>query len=290
VIQYGDYALWLRELGERGFLEPSRAYWEDKLKGGVPALKLRTDRPRGPVKAFTGAVHHGVIDEALAARTRDLCLVEDVTLFTVLHAVLVLTFFNRTGQTDLCLGTLATGREFSRHLEPQIGFLANTLALRTTFSRDTRFRELLATARREFLESHEHQLFPLEQLADVVPRPEPGRGFLFDVLLVLQGWGDLAERVRRETGVEIALRDRRACVAKFDLTFNFAARGGRVETMIEFDPQLYDEDSVALLWRRFAALLAEVVTAPGRRLSEYRGKVEEEERIAGAGHEIEFDF
>jgi hypothetical protein len=289
-IQYGDYTLWLRELGERGFLDPSRAYWEQKLEGGVPAITLRTDRPRGPVKSFTGAVHHGAIDEAVAARTRDLCLAEGVTLFNVLHAVLALTLFNRTGQTDLCLGTLSTGREFSRHLEPQIGFLANTLALRTTFSPDTRFGELLAIARREFLESHEHQLFPLEQLADVVPRPEPGRGFLFDVLMVLHGWGDLEERVRRETGVEIALRDRRECVSKFDLTFNFASRAGRIDAMIEFDPQLYDEGSVALLWRRFAALLSEVVSSPDRRLAEYSGKVEEEERIAAAVNEIEFDF
>ncbi|OQD56952.1 hypothetical protein BM536_006205 [Streptomyces phaeoluteigriseus] len=288
-IQHGDYALWLRDLGDRGLLDPSRAYWQEKLKDGVPTLRLRTDRPRGPVKSFTGAVFHGVIDEALAARARELCLAEGVTLFTLLHSAMVLTLHNRTGQTDLCLGTLSTGREFSRHLEPQIGFLANTLALRTTFSADTTFRELLATARAEFLESHAHQLYPLELLADVVPRPEPGHGFLFDVLLVLHDRGDLEERVRRATGVDIALRERRECVAKFDLTFNFASRAGRVEAMVEFDPDLYDEESVVLLWRRFAALLAEVVDAPGRRLSEYSGKVEEE-RIAAARHEIDFDF
>jgi non-ribosomal peptide synthetase component F len=290
-IQYGDYALWLRDLGERGLLDPSREYWEDKLKGGVPALRLRTDRPRRPMKSFTGAVHLGAIDKALAARTRDLCLAEGATLFNFLHAVLLLTLFNRTGQTDLCLGTLSTGREFSRHLEPQIGLLANTLALRTTFSRDTSFRELLAIARTEFLESHAHQLYPLEQLADVVPRQEPGRGFMFDVLMVLHGWGDLEERVLRETGVEIALRDRRDCVSKFDLTFNFAARSGRIDAMIEFDPELYDEGSVALLWRRYAVLFSEVVSSPDRRLSEYSGKVEEEEgRVSGAVNEIEFDF
>ena len=288
-IQYGDYALWLRDLGDRGLLDPSRAYWQEKLKDGVPTLRLRTDRPRGPVKSFTGAVFHGVIDEALAAHARDLCRAEGVTLFTLLHSAMVLTLHNRTGQTDLCLGTLSTGREFSRHLEPQTGFLANTLALRTTFSPDTSFRELLATARAEFLESHAHQLYPLEQLADVVPRAEPGHGFLFDVLLVLHEWGDLEERVRRATGVEIALRERRECVAKFDLTFNFVSRGRRVEAMVEFDPDLYDEGSVALLWQRFAALLAEVVDAPERPLSEYSGKVEEE-RIAAIRHEIDFDF
>jgi amino acid adenylation domain-containing protein len=288
-IQYGDYALWLQDLGERGVLERSRAYWEAKLRGGVPALALRTDRPRGPVKSFAGAVYLGYIDEALATRMRELCSAEGVTLFNILHAVLVLTLFNRTGQTDLCLGTLSSGREFSRHLESQIGFLANTLALRTTFSRDTRFRALLATARTEFLESQTHQLFPLEQLADVVSRQEPGRGFLFDVLIVLHGGGDLEERVRRETGVEIALRDRHESVAKFDLTFNFASRDGRIDAMIEFDPQLFDEGSVALLWRRFLVLSSEVVNAPDRRLFEYSGKVEEEEMIA-AGNEIEFDF
>jgi non-ribosomal peptide synthetase component F len=242
------------------------------------------------VKSFSGAVFHGAVDETLAGRARDLCRAEGVTLFTLLHSVLVLTLHNRTGQTDICLGTLSTGREFSRHLEPQIGFLANTLALRTVFSPGTCFRELLVTAREEFLESHAHQLHPLEQLADVVPRQEPGHGFLFDVLLVLHDRGDLEERVRRETGIEIALRDRTECVAKFDLTFNVVSRGGRVEAMVEFDPDLYDEGSVALLWRRFAALLGEVVDAPGRPLAEYSGKVEEEERDATAGHEIEFDF
>ena len=288
-IQYGDYALWLRDLGDCGLLDPGRAYWTDKLKDGVPVLNLRTDRRRRPVKSFTGSVFHGAVDEALTGHARELCRTEAVTLFTLLHSVLVLTLYNRTGQTDLCLGTLTTGREFSRHLRPQIGFLANTLALRTTFSPDTSFRELLAIARREFLESHTHQLYPLEQLADVVPRQEPGHGFLFDVLLVLHDWGDLEERVLRETGVEIALRDRVECVAKFDLTFNLVSRHGRVEATVEYDPELYDEGSVALLWRRFVALLSEVVDTPGRPLHEYRGQVEEEQRVA-AGREIEFDF
>ncbi|OMI85427.1 hypothetical protein BSZ07_33615 [Streptomyces sp. M1013] len=288
-IQHGDYALWLKDLGDRGLLDPSRSYWQEKLKDGTPAVRLRTDRPRGPVKSFTGAVFHGVVDEQLAACARDLCRAEGVTLFTLLHSVMVLTLHNRTGQTDLCLGTLSTGREFSRHLDAQIGFLANTLALRTSFTADTTFRELLATARTEFLESHAHQLYPLERLADEIPRPEPGHGFLFDILLVLQDWGDLEERVRRATGLEIALRERHACVAKFDLTFNFVSRGRRVEAMVEFDPELYDEGSVALLWRRFTALLVEVADEPGRPLSAYSGKVEEE-RTAVARHEIDFDF
>ncbi|WP_431911918.1 condensation domain-containing protein [Micromonospora carbonacea] len=288
-IQHGDYALWVRDLGERGLLDASRAYWAAKLADGVPVLKLRTDRQRRPVRSFTGAVFHGVVDEALTARARDLCRTENVTLFTLLHCVLVLTLYNRTGQTDLCLGTLTTGREFSRHLEPQIGFLANTLALRTAFSPDTSFRELLVTARREFLESHAHQLYPLEQLADAVPRQEPGHSFLFDVLLVLHDWGDLEERVLRETGVQVGLRDRTECVAKFDLTFNFVSRRGRVQAMVEYDPELYDAGSVGLLWRRFAALLAEVVSAPGRQLRDYSGKVEEEQQVT-AVREIELDL
>ncbi|MEU5259203.1 condensation domain-containing protein [Amycolatopsis sp. NPDC021455] len=288
-LQYGDYALWLHDLRERGLLEPSRAYWEEKLKDGVPALKLRTDRPRGPVKSFAGAVFHGALDEATTARAHDFCRTEGVTLFTLLHSAMVATLYHRTGQTDICLGTLSTGREFSPDLQGQIGFLAGTLALRTTFRADTTFRELLAVARAEFLESHARQLYPLEQLADVVPRPEPGRGFLFDVLLVLHDLGGVEDRVRRETGVEIRLRDRRECVAKFDLTFNFTVRGGRIEAMVEFDSALYDEESVALLWRRFAALLAEAVDAPERPLAGYGGQVEEE-LAAAAHHEIDFDF
>ncbi|MEU9336647.1 AMP-binding protein [Streptomyces sp. NPDC048290] len=288
-VQHGDYALWLRDLDDRGLLDAGRAYWQEKFQDGAPALRLRTDRPRGPVKSFTGAVFHGVVGETGTARAQDLCRAEGVTLFTLLHSTLLLTLHHRTGQTDLCLGTLSTGREFSRHLHTQLGFLANTLALRTAFTPGTTFRELLTIARTEFLESHAHQLYPLERLADTVPRPEPGRGFLFDVLLVLQEWGDLEERVGRSTGVGIALRARRACIAKFDLTFNFAVRAGRIEAMVEFDPELYDEESVALLWRRFAALLTEVADAPGHPLRAYSGQVEEE-RTAVTGHEFDFDF
>ncbi|NBH06011.1 AMP-binding protein [Amycolatopsis sp. SID8362] len=288
-LQYGDYALWLRDLRDRGLLEPSRAYWEDKLKDGVPALKLRTDRPRGPVKSFGGAVFHGDLDEALTTRALDFCRAEGITLFTLLHSATVATLHNRTGQTDICLGTLAAGREFSPDLRTQIGFLAGTLALRTAFRADTTFRALLAGARAEFLESHARQLYPLEQLADVVPRPEPGRGFLFDVLLVLHDLDGFEDRVRRETGLGIRLRDRRECVAKFDLTFNFTVRGGRIGAMVEFDSALYDEESVALLWRRFAALLAEAVDAPERPLAEYGGTVDEEQ-LAAADHDIDFDF
>src|SRR6185503_13616477 len=70
----------------------------------------------------------------------------DTTLFVVLLSAVYTLLYKYTRQEDIVIGTPVIGRE-REDLENQIGLYLNTLALRTRFSADDSFRNLLNKVR-----------------------------------------------------------------------------------------------------------------------------------------------
>lgn len=180
--QYGDFAVWQREVLEREALEAPLAYWRDTLRGSPPALDLPADRPRPPLPTLRGAGERIELPGALYDELRAFSRRERVTLFVTMLAAFQTLLLRTTGEDDLVIGSAVANRRL-RATEGIPGMFVTPLVLRTDLSGDPTFRELLARVRAVTLGAYAHQDVPFPKLVEALQRRrDVSRNPLFQVL------------------------------------------------------------------------------------------------------------
>ncbi|MHC5729543.1 MAG: condensation domain-containing protein, partial [Nostoc sp.] len=150
-IQYADFAEWQREwlqgLGANGTspLQTQLAYWQKQLDG-ISILNLPTDRLRPAIPTYRGAKQFLELPHSLTQALEALSYQEGVTLFMTMLAAFQTLLYRYTQQEDITVGSPIANRNRSE-LEGLIGFFVNSLVLRTDFSGNPTFRELLNRVR-----------------------------------------------------------------------------------------------------------------------------------------------
>ncbi|HEU4768435.1 MAG TPA: condensation domain-containing protein, partial [Pyrinomonadaceae bacterium] len=266
-IQYADFAQWQRgwlQGEERGELHRQLAYWREHLTGAPPSLDLPVDRVRPPQMNYQGSTFlfelSVELSESLAALSRS----EGVTLFMTLLAAFKTLLWRYTGQDDVVVGTPVANRN-REELEPLIGFFVNTLALRTQFSGDSTFRELLARVRDVALGAYAHQDLPFELLVEELqPVRDLSRNPLFQIVFDLQSAPAAALEL---TGLTLKPYEFAAETTRFDLELHLTSTSEGILGALVYSTNLFDESTVRQLAERYRMLLEAVVAKPEQRLS-----------------------
>ncbi|SFF11943.1 amino acid adenylation domain-containing protein, partial [Chitinophaga sp. CF118] len=262
-IQYKDYASWQQEALTGKDLKGHESYWLKQFEGSLPVLEFPSDRMRPPVKTYNGGVITRLINTELGNRLREYCQSEDSTLFMGLLAVINTILFKYTNQEDLIIGSPVAGREHI-DLENQIGFYANTLALRTRFKGNDSFRDLLQRVKDVTLGGYRHQVYPFDELVDTLNlKRDQSRSALFDVMLVVQQTDGRAT-AGQQLGELKASRYTQGeqTNSKFDLTFFFGDSGKGLGMAIEYNSDIYNKSTIARLSAHVEQLLTAVMDQP----------------------------
>lgn len=261
-IQYADFAVWQRESLQGEALAAQVTYWKQRL-GGLPVLRLPTDRPRPSVQTFQGAHQNFRVSADDLAKLHALSRSEGVTFFMTLLAAFQLLLHRYSGQDDIVVGTYVANRTRAE-LEALIGFFVNTLVLRTDLSGDPPFRAALHRVRDVALGAYAHQDLPFEKLvAELHPARDLSRNPLCQVtfqLVNVPGLAMAAESTERAVHVEPGS-------AIFDLALSFWEDGEGLSGQVEYSTDLFDAETVARLLEHYHTLLQGIVANPAERLS-----------------------
>ncbi|WP_253267533.1 condensation domain-containing protein, partial [Streptomyces sp. NL15-2K] len=264
-VQYADYAVWQRERVRDGAQDDEQLeFWRNKL-AGVEVLELPTDRPRPAVRSSAGALHRFEVPHDVVSALRELGRARDASLFVELTALTQMLLAYYSGQDDIALGTVTSGRE-RPELEGLIGFFVNTLVLRGRVDRSLGFDEFLASVRATVLEAFDHRDVPFDRVVEAVaPERDPSRMPLVQAVLVLQN-APAPEIVLPGARVEPVDVTRDAL--PFDLTFEFSEQGEGLVGAIEYNTDLFDAATAERMAAHWLNLAREAVTAPSQRLAD----------------------
>ena len=274
-IQYADYAVWQREWLEEEVLQRQKAYWKQQLAGSPPVLNLPTDRPRPPVQTFRGASQTLVFTEELSDALKDLSLREGATLFMTLLAAFNTLLYRYSGQEDILVGTPIAGRMRSE-TEGLIGFLTNTLVMRTDLSGDPSFREVLARVRETALEAYSHQDLPFENLVEELqPKRNLSHTPLFQVMFLF----DNAPMGTIELpGLTLSPMNIEGNTSKFDLLLSLVETGRGVVGALGYNTDLFEASTIGRMLNHLRSLLESVVAQPDASISSLEMITESERR------------
>jgi amino acid adenylation domain-containing protein len=277
LIQYADFACWQREWLQGEVLNTQLCYWKQQLKD-VPVLNLP-----GAVSPALGQSHRGAsqlleLPQQLLDALEALSQQAGMTLFMVLLAAFQTLLHRYTEQVDIAIGSPIANRHRSE-LEGLIGFLVNSLVLRTNLAGDPTFRELLERVRDVTLAAYAHQDLPFEKLVEELqPVRSLGQNPLFQVVFALQNT-PMEQLVL--PGLVLSPIEFETKTSRFDLelylwkfTDNFRSLWGKgwqqsdgMRGVVVYNTDLFDATTIASLRRHFQTLLEGIVANPDTRLS-----------------------
>ncbi|MEO3924511.1 amino acid adenylation domain-containing protein [Micromonosporaceae bacterium B7E4] len=272
--QYADYAGWQRARHASGLVDTELDYWRRQLADLAP-LELPTDRPRATTRSWAGATARFGVPAPVAERLRDLGRANRASLFMVTLAAFGVLLGRYTGSRDVAVGAPIAGRT-DPELAGLVGFVVNTLVLRTRWSGDPRFTELLRSVRETTLAALAHQEVPVEQLVrELAPQRDASRPALFQVAFALRD--DLP--ASRLADVVLTREPVDGQVAKFELAVQLTEHAdGAVTGEIEYATALFDPATVDRLAAHYVRLLGSLAEAPESPLSRL-GMLAPDERV-----------
>lgn len=162
-IQYADFAVWQRQWFSDAIFKPQLAYWKQQLSGALTQLKLPIYQSRQFANLEAGCEKFE-FSTNLSNKLRVLCRQQGVTSFMAFVALFQLILHRCTLENDISIGTLMSNRS-RREVEKLVGNFSNNLLLRTNFSGDLSFSEVLAKIRETTLDSYTHQDLPFQRLS-----------------------------------------------------------------------------------------------------------------------------
>ena len=241
-VQFADYAVWERERLQGRFLGELESYWQGVL-AGFETVQFPADRPRPVVDCFDGALAERMTDAGLLFSLRELSRRQETTLFVTLMAGLKALLHRYTGQADLVVGTVSANRA-RPELASLIGFLVNTLPIRTDISGDPSFAELMARVKQATLGAFAHQDLPFGRLVDALKvERDASRSPIFQINFTYTERDDTSVPA---AGADFLLIDvvRGIDAAKFDLTFAVEAGAGGLRLECCYKTALFDAGTV----------------------------------------------
>jgi amino acid adenylation domain-containing protein len=256
--QYMDHAILERERLKSGSLQRQVAYWREKLQG-VPPLDLPTDHPRPPRQSFRGGSIGFDLPVELIHKLRQLGYQTNATLFMTLLSAFNILLSRYSGQDDILIGTAVANRN-RRELEKLIGYLVNTVVIRTNLSDHLSFMELLKQVHLNTLEALMHQDLSLERLVkEIQIERDLSRNPLFQVLFIYHNAPSepLAFNDLRVTHLQLDIRS-----AKVDLALTMDEEAGGLHGSVVFNADLYEASTIQRMIGHFKTLLEGIVANP----------------------------
>ncbi|MGW2722339.1 amino acid adenylation domain-containing protein [Streptomyces sp. NPDC001492] len=265
-VRYADVARWEAEQARSGAFRDQIDFWRRELAAPLPVLALPTEGTVEDSEVIEGARAPLAVDPVVAAGFRDVCTAERATTFMGYLAAwqVLLQWWCR--QQDIIVGVPA-GHRAHPQLESTIGFLVNSLAIRTRFTGDPTFTDVLREVRERALEAYANQDVPFDHVVQAI-RPERRSGesapvyrtwFLLEDV-PLPDW-DLPGVRAEEIDAEFLLS-----VHDIKLTLVADEKGGMTGG-IDYRVGLFSDSTVRRLTRCLSELVKLLSNEPDTRLS-----------------------
>ncbi|MBL4672285.1 MAG: AMP-binding protein, partial [Arenicella sp.] len=257
-LQYKDFAVWQRRCLEDGYKEHLLRYWRQQLDGWQ-VLNLIHDNQRSAKLTRTGSRYVMWLEPDLVGAVKAVSQQQSVTLFTQLLSVFYVLMSKLSGQTDICLGTDVANRT-RQEVEGLIGFFVNQLVLRADLSDNPSYDDFVARIKQTTLDAYQHQDLPFDILVDeLLEHHDLAHSPFFPVKFIMQNTPNSDDASGNWVIEDVDLPHSHA---KFEMTWSLTEHDKGIEIVIEYDNELFNEDTIAAYAQFYRTIAERVVVTP----------------------------
>lgn len=281
-LQFADFAVWERENVKGELFRRQLDYWRETLDGAA-LLEIPTDFPRPAVHGFFGKKVKFEIGPETGSELRRLGREEGATMFMCLLAVYQLLLHKYSGQDDIVVGSAMTNR-IRVELERLIGLFVNTVPLRTDFSGDPTFREILNRVRVCCLGAYANMDLPFEEtIAQLQPHRDLSRqgSPLFQFMLIHNPGGRGRKEETKGNAPPLRPGDPHNDTghANFDLLLSTRDTvEGLIKITMAYDTELFRQETIDRMIEHLQIILKAVTDSPDKPISRLDMSGDEERR------------
>lgn len=267
-IQYKDYAAWLDQYRQTPAFAENRQYWLDLFKDKPAALDLPIDFARTDEKKLDGGVQGRTIRKEITMQLKKVVNKEESTLFLLTLAAYQVLLARYTGKTDIVVGTPVAGRVHP-DLENLIGMFVHTIPVRSTVDMQQTFSGMLSQLKDAFFGSLDHQLYPMEELAEELDlERDRNKNPLFDTLFAYQ---NTTQQQLQIDGLELQpvnLVEPDNASIKFDLTVEITESDEELRVLFNYSKSLFRQSTIERMMDDYLAILHAVAQSSDREIAD----------------------
>ena len=272
-VQYKSYAAW-----HSGIYEMQGQYWRNLYAKGIPALNFPVDFERPKILTFFGAMLQLQIPPALTQGLRSKAIEHNTSLNNLLFALYGLLVAGYSGQEELVIGSLSSGRSHI-DLENLIGVFINFLPVRLSLKKDLDLTTYINNTHTALTGAYNNQDYPFDLMVDdCIRQRDISRNPFFDTMVNFHLEKDLhgkdAFGKKEITGSEISLSPYEASgedlyQSVLDFKMDIELTDGTLHLFLSYNSKLFLKETMNSFLNEFVALLTMIVNEPGKYLSEY---------------------
>ncbi len=278
-IQYRDYAAW-----HAAAFEQQGQYWRDLFKNGVPVLNFPVDFERPKVLTFFGAMLHSHISESFTNDLRKKAIECNMSLNNLLFALYGLVAARLSGQEEVVIGSLSSGRSHL-DLENLVGVFINFLPVKLAPAKSLSLSTYLEDSNQALVQAYNHQDYPFDRMVEeCIPDRDVSRNPFFDTMVNFHLENDLAGRnglgKEQLADIGIAIKPYQEIQddlfqSVLDFKLDIEPDGNALDFYLSYNSKLFLPETMQSFMDQFVELLTSVVNEPGKTLQDYGGWAEE---------------
>ncbi len=270
---YGDYVRWQeKRLNQSG--DSSGKVTSRTLKDATARYyHLPTDLSRPTITTAKGARAQMTLTAALASSLNALGRREHVSLFMVLLAGFQTLLHRRSRDEVIGVGSCGANRPLAE-AEGVVGRFGNSMLLRTDFTGNPDFQELLRRVRETALTAYSVQDIPFGAAATANGNGVGSFSPVFQVMFILQ---NAPTPNAQMPGLRLDWSKFYADTAAYDLDV-FIKNEGKLEVTFEYKTDLFRQITIEQLLDDYRAILEEMVSNPHGSVGKIAGSLNGHER------------
>lgn len=229
-------------------------FWLEKYNDLPDPLDLPCDRPRPPVKSFTGSTLIHQFDTDVYQAIKKVAADNKATLFTLTFSALKVLLARLSGQNDIVV-TIPTAGQVMAENPCLVGHCVNLLPIRSRMDLQDSFDTFMKSTQTAVLDAYDHQQCTLGTIVRELRMPrDPSRLPLVEVNFNLDRDG----AGLRVPGLEIEVAQTVKTTSTFEMFFNLNETDNGLELYLDYASTLFDEATIRRWIGHYETLLGEI--------------------------------